>query len=538
MSQANGNGSKSAAPESEESSQLIKVGNSSNLATQDVPTAPSLYDRPFDQPVVLRQSPLWPRLVVVTILGVVTFGIAWAYFAKLEQAVGAQGQLVPVGKVKEVQAPVGGLVKEVYVGDDDIIGAGEPILRFDQTAAEEQLRSLRTVRQSLTDETSFYRGLIGSATASVNAVNAQVNRLELPIEVRQLARNRAKLIAENSLLRSLAQSGRAVANLGPDELSLFESSLQTAVTRIEAATLEKDQLRNQLLQAQLQLGNAIKNREVERGILTELQPLLVDGAVARLQVVRQEQAVTQAEGQVDQLTEEVERLKLDISQSDREVANIRASIRRDLFDRIARNKLQVAQIDSQLTKEVVENEKQLAEVESQIGQAELQLQYQDLDAPISGTVFDLQVGAGSVANASEVLLKLVPDSDLIAEVYVSNRDIGFVLDFYETAQAEGEPLKVDVRIDSFPFSEFGDITGEVIFIGSDALPPDEIYNFARFPVRVKLETQYLPLGEERRINLQSGMSLSANIKLDEDRRVINLFIDKFAKAWDSLQQTR
>lgn len=541
MSQANGNGKKSAAPqpEGEGSSQILKVkeADSSLAPAPEPPTAPSLYDRPFDQSVVLRQSPLWPRLVVVTILGVVTFGVAWAYFAKLEEAVGATGQLVPVGKVKEVQAPVGGVVEEVLVSDDDVIEAGETILRFDQTAAEAQLKSLQEVQRSLRAETSFYRELMGSPTASVDAIDAQVARLELPVEVRQLTRNRAILLSENRLLRALGQSGQLDSNLGPDELSRFDATLQSAVTQVKTATLERDQVQKQLSQTQLQLANARQNLAVEQSILDELSPLAAEGAIAKLQFVRQEQAVTQAEGQVDQLTEEVERLKIDINQGEEEIASVRANVRRDLFDRIASNKIQIAQIDSQLTKEIVENEKSIAEIDSQIGQAQLQLQYQDLDAPISGTVFDLQVGPGSVANASEVLLKLVPDSDLIAEVYVSNRDIGFVLDRYADARAEGEPLNVDVRIDSFPFSEFGDITGEVVFIGSDALPPDEIYNFARFPVRVRLETQYLPLGE-RQIDLQSGMSLSANIKLDEDRRVINLFVDRFVRAWDTLQQTR
>ena len=541
MSQANGNGKKFATPpppEGESSSQILKVNTGSDLApTEETPTAPSIYDRPFDQAVVLRQSPLWPRLVVLTILGVVTFGVAWAYFAKLEQAVGATGQLVPIGKVKEVQAPVGGLVKEVLVEDDRKVTAGETILRFDQTAAEAQLKSLREIQQSLRNETRFYRELMSSPTASVEVIEAQVARLNLPIEVRQLTRNRAILLSENRLLRALGESGKLDRNLGPDELSRFQATLQTAVTQIKSAILEKEQLESQLEQGQLQLANATENLAVEQSILEELRPLAEEGAIAKLQFVRQEQTVNQAKGQVDQLTEELQRIRLDINQGNQEIASVRANLRRDLFDRIASNKLQIAQIDSQLTKEIVENEKRIAEIGSQIEQANVQLQYQDLDAPISGTVFDLQVGPGSVANASEVLLKLVPDSELIAEVYVSNRDIGFVLDHYAEAQSEQRPLNVDVRIDSFPFSEFGDITGEVIFIGSDALPPDEIFNFARFPVRVKLATQYLPLGQ-RQIDLQSGMSLSANIKLNEDRRVINLFVDKFVKAWDTLQQTR
>lgn len=539
MSQANGNGHPPAESDRGTSSQLIQTRTGSDLAPSqdDIPATPTLYDRPFDQGVVLRQSPFWPRLVVLTILGVVTFGVAWAYFAKLEQAVGAIGQLVPVGKVKEVQAPVGGLIEEVYVEDDQVIEPGTTILRFDQTAAEAQLKSLQEVRKSLRDETAFYRNLMGNPSASVGQIEAQSARLGLPAEVAFLARNRTQLLEENRFFRDLVNSGKPGRNLDPDALSRFNATFQSAAAQIQGALLEKGQLEKQLEQARLQLSDAKVNLATEQDILAELQPLVEAGAFAKLQFIRQEQTVMQAEGTVKQLQEEVGRLELDIQQSDAEVSNLRASIRAGVFDRIAQNKLQIGQIDSQLTKEAVENEKEIASLDSQLSQTRLQLQYQDLDAPIGGTVFDLQVGPGSVANASEPLLKIVPDSNLIAEVYVSNRDIGFVLDYFEAARAEGKPLSVDVRIDSFPFSEFGDITGKVVSIGSDALPPDEQFNFARFPVKVELEEQYLLLGE-RQVGLQSGMSLSANIKLREDRRVIHFFVDKFVRAVDTIKQTR
>lgn len=540
MSQANGNGNgkPSSGPEIERDSQIVRTQTGSDLATnEDIPATPILYDRPFDQAVVLRPSPLWPRLVVLTILGVVTFGIAWAYFAKLEQAVGAIGQLKPVGKVKDVQPPVGGLIQEVFVEDGDEIAPGDKLLRFDQTAVEAQIKSLQEVQKSLRDEATFYRNLRNDSSASVQQIEVQGARLEVPTEVLSLARNRTLLLQQNRLFRALGNTGRLDPNLDSDARLFYGSALQAAKTQIDAALLEKSQLETQLTQVQLQLSDAQANLETEKGILEELRPLVEAGAFAQLQFTRQQQTVMQAEATVNQLREEVTRLEFDIRQSDQEVANVRAGLRRDIFDRIAQNKLQIAQIDSQLNKEIVENEKEISNIASQISQAEVQLQYQDLEAPIGGTVFDIQVGPGSVANASEVLLKIVPDSDLVAEVYVSNRDIGFVLDYLAAKEAAGEQLDVDIRIDSFPFSEFGDIDGFVKSIGSDALPPDEEFNFARFPVTVVLDEQHLALGE-RQIGLQSGMSLSANIKLREDRRVIHFFVDKFVRAWDTLQQTR
>ncbi|WLT37248.1 HlyD family secretion protein [Synechocystis sp. B12] len=54
---------------------------------------------------------------------------------------------------------------------------------------------------------------------------------------------------------------------------------------------------------------------------------------------------------------------------------------------------------------------------------------------------------------------------------MTNKDIGFV--------RTGMP--VDVRIDSFPYSEFGGVDGEVEYVGSDALPPIKPINFIDSP---------------------------------------------------------
>lgn len=184
----------------------------------------------------------------------------------------------------------------------------------------------------------------------------------------------------------------------------------------------------------------------------------------------------------------------------------------------------IAEIDSQINKVVVDNEKRIAELNSQISAAQQTIKYQELKAPVSGEVFDLQASPGFVPKSgqAEALLKIVPDpgpdNPLVAEVYVTNQDIGFVQPGQEA----------DVRIDSFPYSEFGDIKGKVYFVASDALEPDQIYNFYRFPVKVELDAQNLMIrGEE--VDLQSGMSVSVNIKVRENRTVLSLFTELFTK---------
>ena len=49
-----------------------------------------------------------------------------------------------------------------------------------------------------------------------------------------------------------------------------------------------------------------------------------------------------------------------------------------------------------------------------------------IKAPIDGKVFDVRATTSSLLAADQVVLKLVPDDQLVARVSITNRDIGFV----------------------------------------------------------------------------------------------------------------
>jgi hemolysin D len=209
------------------------------------------------------------------------------------------------------------------------------------------------------------------------------------------------------------------------------------------------------------------------------------------------------------------------------VVNNVAVDRKDNTTKISANLQKLSEIDSQLSKAVIENNKKIAEVSAQMTQASQLLKYSEVKAPASGVIFNLKANSpGYVANPSETILAIVPDDSLVAKVMITNRDIGFVR----------PGMAVDVRIDSFPFSEFGDIKGELIAIGSDALPPTELQPFYTFPAMIKLSRQSLN-ANGRQIRLQSGMSLNANIRVRE-RTVMSVFTDSFVKASESLKFIR
>ena len=147
-------------------------------------------------------------------------------------------------------------------------------------------------------------------------------------------------------------------------------------------------------------------------------------------------------------------------------------------------------------------------------------------APIDGKVFDAKISPQTVVNGDQTVLKLVPANRLQAKVEISDSDIGFVK----------VGLPVNVSVDSFPSGEFGYIKGSLIKLGSDVLPPDQRSPLYRFPATVSLKEQSVEAGDQK-LNLQSGMGVSANIKL-RSRPVISIISDLFTKQMDGVKRFR
>lgn len=486
----------------------------------------------FDQSVILRQPHHWSRGILWGIMGVTTFVIAWASVAKIEQAVPAQGKLEPQGKVQDIQAPVGGVVKELLVKDGQSVKKGDLLLRLDPTADKAKLASLNQIRAKLVQENAFYRAALRNPTIPLNPLSE--TQIELSSELPSLAKSREALVAENQFYQSQIDGNSRGTNLNSEQRQRMRFATEELNSRIASAESEVEQLQKRLDQNESQLLNARKRLETEQRILSDLEPLVRVGGFSRIQYTKQQSEVGTRKAEFEQLNDEKIRLELDIAQAREQLANTKALTKKELTDQIAVNNKQINEADSkidsikrQIRETILANEKKIAEIDSQLKQAEVTLDYQELKAPVDGTVFDLKPSApGFVTNSTEPILKIVPSDALVAKVDITNKDIGFVK----------KGMDVDVRIDSFPFSEFGDVKGKLDSIGSDALPPDQIHQYYRFPAKVKLNQQSLVVNGNK-VPLQSGMSVSVNIRV-RDRTVLSIFTDLFTSQTDSLKTVR
>ena len=92
---------------------------------------------------VLQQSRLWMQSITWGLIGTTCFGVAWLSLAKTEEIVVANGKLQPIGSVKEIQMPLGGIAEAILVNDGDRVKAGQVLMRLDTEATEQKRKSLQ-----------------------------------------------------------------------------------------------------------------------------------------------------------------------------------------------------------------------------------------------------------------------------------------------------------------------------------------------------------------------------------------------------------
>ena len=356
----------------------------------------------------VRPSEFYVRAILVLLLSATALGLVFLSYAQTDEVVSATGSLTPVGKVRTVQMPQGGVIDKLLVSDGDFVKKDQALVVLDGEVSSEVLKATKE---------------------SVQAKSAEIHH------------SREEF---NEYLRG---------------------------NRLEQAYLSK----------------SIK---INESILKRFRRLSKTGAIAEIQVLQQEVTVEREKSSLKKL----------LAERDQETAKSK--------QRIERLNSELQQLISRLAE--IEYLKKNTVIRSQI----------------SGIIFDLKPkGSSFVGQGTEPLMKIVPEGELHALVYVGSDKIGFV--------RSGQDA--EISIDSYPSSDFGTLKGRILRIGSSSLEPNEEYPYFRYPVIINLLAQKLKRSNQVSLPLKAGMSINANIKL---RKVsyLQLLLSDFKDKADSLRE--
>jgi HlyD family secretion protein len=137
----------------------------------------------------------------------------------------------------------------------------------------------------------------------------------------------------------------------------------------------------------------------------------------------------------------------------------------------------------------------------------------EIKAPVSGVLQGINnLYEGSVVQAGQSIATVSPESNLIAECYVSTRDVGLL-------QPEQE---VRFQIDAFDYNYFGILTGKIISIDNDFTV---VENQPVFKIRCSFDGKQLHLKNGFTGQLKKGLTLQARFVIAE-RSLWQLLFDK------------
>ncbi|MFK7866295.1 MAG: HlyD family type I secretion periplasmic adaptor subunit [Alphaproteobacteria bacterium] len=408
------------------------------------------------------------RAVLWLILILVVSAVSWASLGRIDTVVVAEGQIIPGGRVKQIQPLEPAIILAIHVKEGQRVKAGDLLVELDPTEAE-------------------------------------VNLAQLQYEYNMAMASEARLAAYSDWLLNEGIGGyRAAANvpaaLAKDQIQRLKSQKALHKARLFRFSGEEIAAKANILalQAEIEKSQAVLPLLQERE--ASLQQLLDKGIGRKPEWLEIKQQLIDLEYG---LRVQVERLK---------EAKIALSA-------IARQRAELIETEREKTLgELVEMHEQRDQAELALRQAMKQEAQNRLVSPVDGVISQLGIHTiGGVAQSAQTLMLIVPeDAPLEVEAMVLNKDIGFIQ----------KDQSVEIKIESFPFTRYGLIEGKVTHLSADAIEDERrglIYH-----MRASMHQTSMQVAD-RIVQLTPGMKLTAEVKTGS-RRIISFFFDPMLRG--------
>ncbi|MDA5558988.1 HlyD family type I secretion periplasmic adaptor subunit [Shimia sp. MMG029] len=389
---------------------------------------------------------LWVLLLLV--MAVLLGFVVWAATFEIEEVTRASGRVVPSSQVQTVQAPEGGIVAAIHVGEGDVVAPDQVLFEIDDTTVQANLGELEQREQALATELIRLRAEAERADALVFPDTRVWN---------------PRLVAAE----------RAIFDTRRSQLALELSALADRLLQREAELVELTAQR-----ARLEAMADPLRREVEIS-----EGLFASGSVPEIEILRLRGQLAQIEGDIT-VSEATElRVRASIAETEKQIESAQSS-----YGLTARERISIVLGD-------------LAVVEESLRAARERVSRTDLRAPVRGTVNRISVSnVGSVVQPAVILAEIVPlDDSLLIEAEVSPRDLAFVR----------VGADASVKITAYDYLRYGDLPAHVERIGADALTNADGVPY--FQVMLRTERTALK-SADRPLEISPGMVASIDIQ--------------------------
>jgi hemolysin D len=407
------------------------------------------------------------RYLMLVLCSLFAIALIWSFIGKVDVVAVASGKTLPIANVKVIQPMEIGVVRTIHVRNGQSVRKGQLLIELDNTMAG-------------ADEAQATRGLL----------SARIARARNDALLAHLAGRPARFVAPPGTPAEVAETqnmviSSAIAEYEAERAALAQSRAERNA-ELNGSLAEIQKLRqtlpliDQQLEARRQLG--------ARGHYPKLKVLEYEQLrVEHLQNIEVQQSVAA-------------KARAAIGNIDAQLARVRQA-----FAKAASSEMATAEDESSLRGE-------------ELRKSERRRSLQQLRSPVDGVIQQLAVHTvGGVVQPAEPLMVIVPSgSDVAVEAQILNKDIGFI--------REGQAVRV--KLEAFPFTDYGLIEGVVETISRDAIQDEKMGLI--YATRIRLGRNYIPIGE-RRQPIGPGMAVQAEVKTGE-RRIIQYLLSPISQT--------
>lgn len=485
-----------------------------NLQYEFLPSALEIVERP---------SGKIGRNIIYTIFGLLITAILWASISKVDEVAVARGKVVPDGRVKVLQPLEEGVITAIYVDEGQRVEQGQLLIEMDTTMQKVDEQTIRQqIETAKLEKELLEKTLEGQSTEGYILDERISPELRSSIQELNDARNtyyqRRKELLHIQKNQSKEQLNIAKTNLArlQGELKINkakESQLKKMEQAPKVETVELERLQNMINIAEsesekykiLYESGAVSKAEWDSK--TNERDLLhkqYNSQKARAGQEQDNATLTWQSAQNARMNTEKEielqRIAIEQATSNMEKADTELNALEE------ENKSQVLNL-------IVEKSKEIETLSAQLVKAEKNLQLQSLKSPANGIVQGISVGTvGGVVTKAQPIMSIVPDdTPLMIEVYLDNKDIGFV--------RQGQEVRV--KLDTFSYQKYGTVDGIVENVSPDAIEDEKRGLIYKMKINMKQKSICV---EGSAVPISSGMAVTAEIKTGR-RRVIEFFLE-------------
>lgn len=403
----------------------------------------------YSSEAVLQQTPYLSRMLMWVLAALLVMLLLWAGVAEIDEFTRAEGRIVPSSDVQVVQNLEGGILASLMVSEGELVERDQPLLQIDDTLFSSSYRERSLQAEQLAIQAARLRAEVRGVT-----FDDELTRLEGQPDPQAVL-----------LERELYQARQR------------DFELRLAALR-ERAEQRRQELSSILVEREtLVASHGLLNRELQLS-----RPLVDEGALSRVELLRLERQANDLKGQMERATLAIPQLESALQE---------ALNNADSFEQTFRSEAQagLAEISAELTRLKESNHA----LEDRVRRTVVR-------SPVRGTVKQLHVRTvGGVIQPGMDLVEIVPaDDSLLVEARVHPRDIAFI---HPTQRAT-------VKFTAYDYSIHGGLSAQVVHISPDTLAAEDGSRF--YQIRLQTEGGHLGYREEV-LPIISGMTVQVDI---------------------------